>query len=412
MKTIIRQLAFYASLALLAVTAFANTTAIHAQTSPAPAAQNQCSDEKKLAWYNEFRQTFKTDQAKAYDVAKKYLACPTAASEQQIADYLKNFVTLYEKQNRKDQVTALVYDKKDYAKAFDLGRQILATEPDNIRVLIDLSYAGFLALTSKVPTYNTDTLNYSKKAIQLIQSGTAPDAWTPYSGKDEALAYLNNTIGQLLFQQNPAEALPYLIQAAQLEGKLKKQAITYGYIGDAYQVGLYEKLSADYKAKFEGKDETPESKLALENINQVVDRIIDAYARAVALAGNDPATQASKKVWMESLTGLYKYRHNQSETGLPELIASVTSKPLPPLPTRITALPASTPSSTTPNSGNPGMSTVPAGSTAAPAAKTTVSTTVTPGGTKSTTTTTATTTATTKPATTAKPKPRNNHRRH
>ena len=34
------------------------------------------------------------------------------------------------------------------------------------------------------------------------------------------------------------------------------------------------------------KDETPESKLALANINQIVDRMIDAYARAVALAGS------------------------------------------------------------------------------------------------------------------------------
>ena len=41
----------------------------------------------------------------------------------------------------------------------------------------------------------------------------------------------------------------------------------------------------------QGKDETPESKLALENINQVIDRMIDAYARAVALAGNDAANR-------------------------------------------------------------------------------------------------------------------------
>ena len=59
---------------------------------------------------------------------------------------------------------------------------------------------------------------------------------------------------------------------------------------------------------FEGKDETPESKLALENLNQVIDRMIDAYARAVALSGTDAASQARKKAWMETLTNWYKFR--------------------------------------------------------------------------------------------------------
>ena len=51
------------------------------------------------------------------------------------------------------------------------------------------------------------------------------------------MAYLNNTIGVLTIGENPSEALRNLLKAAQLEGKLKKDAITYGYIGDAYQSG-------------------------------------------------------------------------------------------------------------------------------------------------------------------------------
>ena len=325
-------------LAVLAVPGLAQTT-----TKQTPAG---CAAESKQAWYNEFRQTFKTDQPKAYQLAEKYLACPAEAGEEQITAYLRNFITLIDKASRTPQVASLVYEKKDYAKAFELGRQVLTDEPDNVKVMTDLSYAGYLAATSKVNTYNTDTLNYSKKAIQLIQSGTTPASWAPYSSKDEALAYLNNTIGVLTISTNPNEALPYLLKAAQLEGKLKKQPITYGYIGDAYQSGPYDQLSAQYKTNFEGKDETPESKLALENVNQVIDRMIDAYARAVALSGTDPANAASKQAWMDTLTTWYKYRNNQSDAGLPNLIASVLNKPLPPVPTPITTLPAATPSST------------------------------------------------------------------
>jgi hypothetical protein len=383
MKKIITTLSV---LAALAIPVLAQTPAAPVQTT-----QAGCTAESKQAWYNEFRQTFKTNQPKAYELAQKYLACPAEAGEEQITAYLKNFITLIDKASRSPQVAALVYDKKDYAKAFELGRQVLTDEPDNVKVMTDLSYAGFLAATSKVDTYNADTLNYSKKAIQLIQSGTTPPSWLPYSSRDEALAYLNNTIGVLTIQKNPSEALPYLLKAAQLEGKLKKQPITYGYIGDAYQTGPYDKLSAEYKTNFEGKDESPESKLALENINQVIDRMIDAYARAVALSGNDPANQASKTAWMETLTTWYKYRHNQSDAGLNEMIAGVLNKPLPPVPTPITSLPTATPAS------SPASGVNSAGN----------------GGTAASTTTGAAAPKTTPTSTTTvKPKPRKHHGRN
>ena len=306
-----------------------------------------------------------------------------------------------------------MYNKKDYPKAFELGKQIIAEEPDNLRVLIDLSNAGYAS--RKVETYNADTLTYAKKAIELIESGKDPGNWTPYKSKDEALGYLYYTVGLLNAQKNPAEGLTSVIKAAQFEGGISKLASTYAFIAGAYEAGQYAKLYADYKAKFEGKDESPESKLALENINQVVDRMIDAYARAVALAGNDP----QKAVWMESLTTWYKFRHNQSDAGLTEMIASVMSKPLPPEPTPITTLPAATPTSN-PASGslnssgsNPATGSVSAPSGANKPAGTSPATTSTPPATttqpgKATAAATPTPAKSTKPSGT-KPKPRRNH---
>lgn len=328
-----------------------------------PALAQECTPEAKTALYNEFRQNFKGDTGKANELAKKWLGCPEVAGEEQISAYLKNFVTLYEKANRKDRVTDLVYNKKDYPKAFEVGKAVLADEPDNLKVVIDLAYAGFAAATAKNEAFTADAINYAKKAMQLIESGKAPDKWEPYLGKDDALAYLNNIIGLLTVQKNPTDALPYLIKVAQYESKLKKLPSTYATIAAAYEAGPYAKLSEEYKAKFGGKDETPESKLALENINQVIDRMVDAYARAVALA-TDPAQQAAKKEWMESLSTWYKYRHNQSDDGLNEVIAGILSKPLPPLPTPITTLPTAAPAST-PTSGVVSATGSPAGNGAA-----------------------------------------------
>ena len=88
-------------------------------------------------------------------------------------------------------------------------------------------------------------------------------------------------------------------------------------------------MSDDYSKRFSTQAESPESKAALENINKVVDKIIDAYARAVALAGNDPQNQKAKDGWMATLTNFYKFRHDKSDAGLTELIAGVLAKPLP-----------------------------------------------------------------------------------
>ena len=400
MTKTIRVLAIYATLALLPV--FGNVIELKAQTPAASPAQGQCTPENKLAWYTEFRATFKTDQNRAYDLAQKYLACPSEAGEESIRNYLKNtFVAVIDKARRTPRVSELVYDKKEYAKAFELGKQVLADEPDNVKVLMDLSYAGYLAATSKVDTFSADSLVYAKKAIQLLQSGAVPDIWTPYTNKDEALSYLNNTIGVLTLPKNASEALPYFLKAGQLEGKLKKQSITYVYIAEAYQTGPYEKLSAEYTRLYQGKDETPESKLALENINQVVDRIIDAYARAVSLAASEPANQSKQKV-MDALTNLYKYRHNQSDVGLTDLIATVMSKPLPPQPTPLTTLPAAAPTTSTPTSGS---SATGVSGTAAPAAN------KSSGAASSTTTSPKNTAEAANTKTPAKPKIRNNHRR-
>jgi tetratricopeptide (TPR) repeat protein len=340
MKKIIALIGSVAIVGVFALTAIANSN----ETPLSPTvAQGQCTDEGKAAWYKDFT-TFRTsDPTKAYEAAKKYLgACPTEDTD--ITKYLKKWVAAYDKAARNLRLQPLLYNEKKYAEAYALGKEILVDEPENVRVMIDLGYGGYLATLAKNESFNADSINFAKKAIQLIEAGKAPESWAPFKSKDETLAYLYYTIGYLN-RTRPSEALPYFIKAAQFESELKKDPSVYYLIGVGYEGGTYAKLSADYKARFEGKDETPESKLALENINQVVDRMIDAYARAVALAGNNPKHEAAKKEWMDTLTQWYKYRHDQSDAGLTEMVASIMSKPLPPEPTPLTSLPATVPGS-------------------------------------------------------------------
>lgn len=388
---------------VMAMAAFAQQPAASPQ-QPAATSQNpQCSAESKLAWYNEFRQNFKTDTAKANELAKKWLACPEAAGEEQQAAYLKNFVSLFEKANRKGQINDLVYAKKDYPKAFELGKLVLAEEPENLKVLIDLAYAGY---ASKNPALSADSLSYAQKAIQMIESGKTLETWAPYVNKEDTLGYLYNATGSLNLQKDPALALKDFIKAAQFNGKISKLPTTYATIAQSYEASAYAKLASDYEREHKGKDETPESKLAVENINQVVDRMIDAYARAVALAGNEPAEQANKKLWMDELTKWYTYR-NKSQTGLPELIAGILSKPMPGEPTPLTTLPASASGATTTTPGDAASASgVPASAPAKPAATPANTAAPKPGATTTPATGNAAT-STPKPT----PKPKRNHGR-
>ena len=396
MKTIIRLLTLGA-VALLAFPVSADSV-----STTDTLVQDQCTQESKDAWYATFRETFKTDQQpKAYEAAKKYLAA--CAEDTQITQYLKKWVTAYEKEIRKVKLPQLLYNDKNYAEAFKLGGEILADEPENLKVLVDLGYGGYLASSppTKNTSFNTDALNYARKAIQMIESGKTVESWTPFPNKDEALAFLNYYIGITTLPQDPSAALPLLIKAAKFESSLKKSPYTYDKIATAYEAGPYAKQSDEYKTKFGGKDESPEQKLALENINQIVDRMIDAYARAVATAGADAKFTAEKKAWSDNLTTWYKYRH-KDETGLNEMVAGILAKPLPPEPTPLTSLPVSAPAATpTSGTGAPGAPAATNGSPSTPSGSTTTTGTATNSGTTANPKPTAppATSTTTKPVT-------------
>jgi hypothetical protein len=416
MKKLITFLGICTTVAILALPVAAHTII----------AQDPCTTEGKTALYQAIVKNLKADQAKAYEDSKKYLACPATdpvpKEQQDIIDYLKKFVAKYEEADKKNRYRQLLYVDKKYPEAYALGKEILAAEPENLKVLVDLGTNGYLVASN--PALAAESVEYAKKAMQMLDAGKTLDDWQPLASKEVAVAYMNYTIGAFSLEKDPSGALKYLLKAAQLETPLKKSPFTYAYIAGAYETGAYLKQSDEYNAKHRGKDETPESKLALANIHQLVDRIIDAYARAVALAGTDPNFATAKTAWNENLTNMYKFRNDNKTDGLDQLIAGILSKPLPPEPTPLTSLPAgpATPAATPANTGTPQSgqgnaagngattnTTAPAG--AKPTGNSPATNTTAPAGAKPTGNSPAASTAApagAKPAATPKPdKPRN-----
>jgi tetratricopeptide (TPR) repeat protein len=315
------RLVFAALLVLLTVTFGARQSLVLAQ---------ETDDPVKIEMYKRFVDNRVPNPVVAYQAARDYLQKYTKDKDQ-YTDYLQKWVTFYERDERKRNLPILINEKK-FAEAYSTGARILSDEPNYLRAQIDLGYAGYIAASAKDEAYNSQALDYARKAIAAIESGKAPNEWAPFKGKDDTLAYLNYAVGYLTLKTSPEQALDPLIKAATFDSDIKKTPSTYYFLAVAYESGPYKTLSTAYQKDFADKPETPESKAALAKLQVVMDRIIDAYARAIAAAGTDPKTEASRKDWTAKLSTYYKFRHDGSEAGMTEFIAASLQKPLPPKP--------------------------------------------------------------------------------
>jgi hypothetical protein len=329
-----------ATLALLFALALAFFGATHLQAQPgARISVQETDDEVKVNTYKKFVENREPNPALAYEAAKEYMR-RYGKEDDQYTRYFKVWIPAYEDDERARRLAAEKEDReqrllqaitqKRFADAYAQAKQVLNDDATNVKVLIPLGYSAVIASTEfKTENFNAEAALYAHRALQLIGSGKAPDSWSPFKNKEDVLASLNYAIGFYLHKSSPEDAIASLIRAAQIDSDRKTAPSTYYYLAVAYQSGPYKKLSADYSARFANKPETPESKAALDSLYKVVDKIIDAYARAVALAGNDPQNQKAKAAWMQLLIDFYKFRHESSDAGLNEFIAGVLAKPLP-----------------------------------------------------------------------------------
>lgn len=323
-QKLIKQLGLGALLVIVLVTGFGGN--VTAQTRTNNTVQ-ETDDKVKVDLYTRFVDNYKTNPFVAYETAKDYLKL-YAKENDQYSQYVSLWAADYEKGERLRQLRRLVFDDRNFAEAFKLGKQVMAENPNHLDSLIALTNAGYLAANARNETFNTEALAYAQNAIGQIESGKTPETWDPFKGKNDTLAYLYATEGLMKLKNNPSEAIDALLKTESLESDLKKLPTLYYFLARAYETGPYAKLSADYQTKFAGKPESAESKAALEKTAQVIDRIVDAYARAVAAAGTDQQYAATKTAWMTTLTNYYKFRHQDSDAGLNEYVAKILSTPL------------------------------------------------------------------------------------
>jgi hypothetical protein len=399
MKNAFRLLALAALATVFAFPAYAQDAA----ATPAATPTGPCAEaDAKAAVYKKFTDNFKgtPDQQKvAYESGKEYLSKYGACSDEtdkQIATYVQNWVGKYEKAVVEFNCTKAANDNP--AQAFEACRPLLTANPENVRVRLALVGAGIKSNSTGSKALNAQAAAEARTTLQLIESGKTSDTWAPFANQQDALMGLRYYIAAWTYDTTPDEAATQLLKVAQSTSIFAKEPATFQLLGAAYYNGELKKLADQYKTLYEGKEETPESAALFNKINGVLDRVIDAYARAVALSNANPSKYGATATALRPvLTSLYKQRHEGQETGLNELIASVLSKPLP-IPGQEPAPTATPATSTGANGANGTMTSAPAGATTQPAAaQPTAGTTAKPAS--------STTTPAAKPAAATTPKP-------
>lgn len=389
MKNVLRLLATVAVAAAFALPAYAQDAA----AQDAAAQQN----EARAALYQKFLDLrVKKDaqgnfdpaaQKQAYEAGKEYLgkySSNTGEDNAAIVAFIQKWVKNYEDAVR-DFTFNKAIDSGDFQGAIPPGRELLALNPENVRVNLLLARTGYVAVSKGNKAAANDALAFIRRTMSLIEAGKGADNWAPFASREDALGWLNYMEGFLILEGQPDAAVKSLLKAVQSNSAASKEPSAYDTLAFIY-TKEYQRAAAEYQQKFpQGTEITPELKPEYDRLqvrlDKIADRIIDAQARVVAFS-TKPDQQELKNRVMARLTAIYKSRHNESDAGLKELIAGVASKPImipgqepEPTPSSPATTPSTTPttggSTQASQTGRPAATTPGGANTAKPAANTT-----------------------------------------
>jgi tetratricopeptide (TPR) repeat protein len=321
-----------AALILFAWAAFPGPTRLVAQEPVKP--QPKLSEEEaKTANTINSAPDARAKLTAASEFLKKY---PKSEARQQIAGYIagqvnqvadpatklalaEEFQSVFTGEEELELIRPVLIDAYVNANrvddAFNVGTKVLAKDPENVYVLVQLTFAGTEEAKRRNAKYVSQSLEYGQKAIALIEADKRPANieeanWANYKA---TLPQLYQQTGALqLISGKPEEAKAKLQKAIDLDPKEPSSYVLLGYVVN----DEYLNLATAYKAMPDGA----EKEATMKKIEGMMDNMIDLYARAVGLATGRAEYQSLIQQIMPDLTSYYKFRHNQSIDGLQQLI--------------------------------------------------------------------------------------------
>lgn len=188
-------------------------------------------------------------------------------------------------------------------EAFSLANELLTKNPNDLAVLVRMTQLGADEARKRNRKYADVSLQYGLKAIALLEADKKTD-----------------NLGQL-YQQT---AILYLANENTQEAKSRLEKATTLSPQDPANFALLGRvINSDYVAQFKAYESMPDGKAkqdAAKQLDTMLDRVIDNYARAAALATGRPQYQTLLQQVIPDLTTYYKRRNDGSIKGLQQLI--------------------------------------------------------------------------------------------
>lgn len=204
--------------------------------------------------------------------------------------------------------------------AFKLATELLAKDPNDLYVLIQMTRAGAAEVRKRNREHVEVALQYGLKAIELVEARTKTSRLDDDLSATATARNPNVDLGDL-YQQT---AILYLGTGNTEEAKARLTKATTLRPDDPSNFALLGRvIHADYVKQTEANEALPDGKQKQETkkkLDALLDTIIDAYARAAGLSIGRPEYQQLMQQVIPDLTNYYKYRNNQSTKGLQQLI--------------------------------------------------------------------------------------------
>lgn len=279
------------------------------------------------------------DYPKAMELAKAYLEKFPSGK---YADYLKNkwIPSLYPFFFNK------AVQEKNVPEIIRIGKEVLARDPDNLDYLSALVVqVRTIELFATPPNFNhaAEAAGFAERAIRLIEAGKTPTGADPaVFKKNVTLAYMHQTLAVISeHDKNVEKALASYEKAATLEPTNPAFFFHCGRIhNDKYAANAQKYDAAQKKVdaipeadrvaaepKPEVKAAMDEAKAAFTQVKSEAEAVVNCWVRYVALTSDKPSD--TRNTVLGVVTGLYKFRNNNSEDGLQKLIDENKTSPTP-----------------------------------------------------------------------------------
>jgi len=320
--------------------AFAMSAAVYAQSPKFGSEEEQKAYE---AYYNAVY--VEKNKTKGYELAKAFVE---KFPNSEVASFAKGTIINKLGEDFQTALNSFYQGTPDTSKLqalLSIGDEYLRWQPDQVYVTAHMALGSSRAVLSTVSKDLNRSKSLAEKSLALMESPNPPanypaELYGPL--RESVLAQSNQFLGYYeLEQPNPDldRAIAFLTKSTLVknkEGQGWKDPNNYWLRASAYQK-KYSKLSNEYRALTDEQKSGEQGKALLEKINPLIDKMIDDYARVVAVAARSETAKPLHDAAKESLDQFWKYRYSNLSNGQLDLIKHFEADPTVEAPARTPA---------------------------------------------------------------------------